>query len=412
MTTALASASGALLASPAPVTAAHEWDVEAASLIFTEFEKVSGTELTLSGRTPLSTDSGLTLGAVLDVLIGASPNGATPSDVPQTFTTPSGFDSYRAGAGEEPLDDTYQDNRLELSAAWDRRYTRTLNGLFGGRVSMEFDYMSIGANTRWGIDNDSRDTLWSVAGAVSHDRIHPVGGIPVPLASMQPQDTPQPRASAAKTKNVLDALFGVSQVLGARTVAQFNYSQTYSDGYHADPYKLVSVVAAGTGRTLDYVYEQRPEKRTVHGVFSGVKHRFDELVLDLGARYTTDDWGVTSTTLDLRVRSTASDRTFWEPHLRWYTQSAADFFRQSITDVAPLRGALSADRRLAAFDAVTLGVKYGENAVEGEAFAVSVEYYHQFGDDSPADAVGVQRGLDLFPETRAILVLVTNSFVW
>ncbi len=67
---------------------AEPWEVEAASLIWTEFEKVSGTEVVLNGRTPLSPDSGLTLGAVIDVLVGASPNGATPCDEPQTFTTP------------------------------------------------------------------------------------------------------------------------------------------------------------------------------------------------------------------------------------------------------------------------------------------------------------------------------------
>ncbi len=77
-----------------------------------------------------------------------------------------------------------------------------------------------------------------------------------------------------------------------------------------------------------------------------------------------------------------------------------------------MRGDLSADRRLADFDAVTLGIKYGESGVEGERFSVSLEYYRQFGNESPADAVGVQRSLDLFPETQAILLQLTNSFTW
>ncbi|MDH3712350.1 MAG: DUF3570 domain-containing protein, partial [Gammaproteobacteria bacterium] len=207
-------------------------------------------------------------------------------------------------------------------------------------------------------------------------------------------------------------LLGVSQVFGTRTIAQFNYSQTIGDGYHTDPYKLVSVVAADTGSTLDYVYEQRPDMRTVHGFFSRFKHRFDYGVLDIGARYTEDDWGVESGTLDIRLRKTRADNVFWEPHLRWYSQSAADFFRHSITDTETLDGDLSADRRLADFDAVTLGLRYGRNDSDGEAFSMSFAYYQQFGDGSPDDAVGVQRGLDLFPETRAILVQLTNTFFW
>ena len=78
-----------------------------------------------------------------------------------------GIGSYRIEARDEPLDDTYQDNRVELSAAWDEAYSRTLDGEYGARISMEFDYMSIGANTRWRIASDSRDTVWSIAGAAS-----------------------------------------------------------------------------------------------------------------------------------------------------------------------------------------------------------------------------------------------------
>lgn len=412
LTRALASASCVLLARSPAVAASEPWDASAGGLVFTEFEKVSGTALVLSGRTPLSPRSGLTLGASIDVLVGATPNGATPSDVPQTFTTPSGFNSYTTAPGDEPLDDTFQDNRLEVSSVLDHRYNRDLAALFGARFSMEFDYMSVGANTRWDIGGGSPDTLWTLAAAASHDRVHPVGGIPIELASMAPADTPQPRRNAAETKNVFDVLVGLSQVLYARTVTQFNYTQTRSDGYNTDPYKLVSVVAADTGSTLDYVYEQRPDRRTVHGLFAGIKHRFTTGILDVGARYTEDDWDITSRTLDLRWRKPGADSSFWEPRLRWYWQSAADFARHSITDAEPLRGDLSADRRLAEFDAVTLGVRYGRQDFDGKGFSVTVEYYQQFGDGSPEDAVGVQRELDLFPETRAILVYFNNTFAW
>jgi len=408
---ALASASCLLLANASPALASEPWDVEAALLLFTEFEKISGTEAVLSGRTQVSPDAGLTLGTVIDVLVGASPNGATPSNVEQTFTTPSGFDSYQIAAGDEPLDPTFQDNRLELSAAWDQRYSRKTDAVFGAKVSMEFDYMSVGADTRWNIAS-SADTSWSLAAAFTHDRVHPVGGIPVPLASMQPALTPQPRQSAAESKNVFDVLLGVSQVFGARTIAQFNYSQTVGDGYHTDPYKIVSVVAADSGSTLDYVYEQRPDMRTVHALFARLKHRFDYGMLDVGARYTEDDWGVASHTVDLRWRKMRADNAFWEPHLRWYSQSAADFFRHSVTPDETVSGDLSADRRLADFDAVRLGLTYGRNDSDGEAFSVSFSYYQQFGDGSPNDAVGVQRGLDMFPQTSAILVQLTNTFFW
>jgi len=55
---------------------------------------------------------------------GASPNGATPSDQVQTFTSPSGKGSMDAEAGKQLLDDTFKDTRIavyQLSAPIDRK---------------------------------------------------------------------------------------------------------------------------------------------------------------------------------------------------------------------------------------------------------------------------------------------------
>ncbi len=411
----LASASAALLGLPAAAAPAP-WKVSTGTLVFTEFEQVSGTELALRGTTPLTEESDLTLGAVLDVLVGASPNGATPSNVAQTFTTPSGFDSYRASANEVPLDGTFQDNRLELSGSLAQRYARTARASYGAKASLEFDYMSVGVDTRWQFDNEARDTAWSAGAAVSHDRIHPVGGIPRELASMAPPDTPQPRRNAALTKNVFDLLFGVSRVLSRRTVGQLNYSQTFSDGYHADPYKIVSVVDAASGATVDYLHEARPGERTVRALAAQVKHRLPEAVADVSYRVTRDDWDVRTHTLDLRYRVLRAAGEYWEPHVRLYQQSAARFYRHSITDAEAPSGSLSADRRLAAFDALTLGASYGRAPGPGEsargAFRLSLEYYQQFGERRPDDAVGVQRGLDLLPDNYALLFRYSSDFDW
>ena len=40
-----------------------------------------------------------------------------------------------------------------------------------------------------------------------------------------------------------------------------------------------------------------------------------------------DDWGVTSQTLDARYHWNFSPNSYLEPHVRYYTQSAADFYR-------------------------------------------------------------------------------------
>ena len=83
------------------------------------------------------------------------------------------------------------------------------------------------------------------------------------------------RQGDSDSKTLTDVLLGVTQVINKRTIMQFNYSLSSSSGYLTDPYKLLSVIDATTGKTaVDvsgapiYVYEQRPDSRTKHA-FSG-----------------------------------------------------------------------------------------------------------------------------------------------
>jgi hypothetical protein len=85
----------------------------------------------------------------------------------------------------------------------------------------------------------------------------------------------------------------------------------------------------------------------------------DGKVLDLSYRYMTDDWEIDSHTVDLRFRWPLGDRSYVEPHIRYYSQSEAEFYRSSLIDGEALPEYASADYRLGNFDAVTVGAKYG-----------------------------------------------------
>jgi len=63
-------------------------------------------------------DRSLTLGLTVDGLTGATPNGAITQNVPQTFTQPSGNGTFTTPAGELPIDDTFRDTRVSLTASW------------------------------------------------------------------------------------------------------------------------------------------------------------------------------------------------------------------------------------------------------------------------------------------------------
>ena len=81
-----------------------------------------------------------------------------------------------------------------------------------------------------------------------------------------------------------------------------------------------------------YLYEKRPDSRTKQSLFAEWRYAFDRDSFALNFRFMDDDWGVQSQTAEARYRWNINDRSYLEPHLRWYTQSAADFYRTVLFD--------------------------------------------------------------------------------
>jgi hypothetical protein len=183
-----------------------------------------------------------------------------------------------------------------------------------------------------------------------------------------------------------------------------------------DPYKLLSVVDPVTGDPspgpagLDlYRFESRPDQRTKQSVFAQVRHQFRRDILDASYRFMTDDWGIRSHTLDLRYRFRRPSY-YVEPHVRLYTQSAADFYNTVLFSGDPIPDHASADYRLGELNGVTLGLKYGHPFGDGKEWGVRAELYRQFGRAPPQFEVGALGSFDLFPTVNALIVQGSVGF--
>jgi len=417
----LAAATCSLLGSAVPgasiaAEAEKRWQFDAAVLYYGESAgRVTDYSLNAWARRLFTRGRALALRLGIDSLTGASPSGAVPASTPQTFTTPSGNSSYTTPAGETPLDDSFLDTRYALSADWEQPLSRSLRATFGGSFSNEYDYMHAGANATLARDFNQRNTTLSAGLSFAADTINPVGGAPIPFAPMLPPGSSGNKAGD-ESKTVADLLVGVTQVLGPRTLAQINYSLSRSTGYLNDPYKLISVVDPVTGDptpgpdSLDlYLFESRPDARTKHSLFVEVRRHLGRDIVDGAYRFMTDDWGIQSHTLDFHYRWKQKGG-YLQPHLRYYTQSAADFYVVNLFDGDPLPAYATADYRLGEFDAYTLGLKYGRPAGDGKEWAVRVEYYEQSGRAPPGSGVGSLADFDLYPGLDAVIVQVGYSF--
>ncbi len=413
---ALAAAAGALLGTPA--ARGGSWKLDSQVLYYSETDRVTAIEPVISARWERGDGQTLGLKLTVDSLTGASASGAMPSTRPQTYTTPSGHGIYTVGAGKTPLDPSFLDTRWALDAAWETPLGQLWRATFGAHASIEYDYDSASLSAALARDFNQRNTTLSIGVSAGYDQIHPVGGVPRPLASMSPEvpddQAPLNRLGDAETKSVGDLLLGLTQVIDRRSLLQINYSLGMSDGYLTDPYKLVSIVegasGADSGEPVDQLYESRPDRRTKQSLYLAYKREVrSQDVLDAVYRYLWDDWQVRSQTLELRYRRDLGRPGYLQPHVRYYTQSAADFYARFLEAGAPLPSHASADYRLGELTDWTFGLKYGKPLAHEREWNLKLELYRQ-SVSAPRAPPGAFAGLELFPSVEAVMVQVGCDF--
>jgi len=419
--TSLAAATAALLGqSAATDVVAQEllpWEYDTAVLYYGESDsRVKDFSVNVLAKKEVKEESFLNLRLALDTLTGASPSGAAPANTVQTFTSPSGNSSYVIAPGQQPLDPSFLDTRVAVSANYAWPVSRMTQLDLGVSLSDEYDYTHTGVNMKLARDFNERNTTMTFGVAFASDTIDAVGGAPVGLSDMTGTSIPK---LGSQSKDVTDLLLGVTQVLNRKTIVQFNYSLSQSDGYLNDPYKILSVVdpvlgdpvVAPVGYKADYLYlyEKRPDTREKQGFYGLLKRDVGGDVFDISYRYMTDDWDVDSHTIDMHYKWNFDGGSYFQPHLRFYSQPAAGFYNTVLFDGAPLPMFATADYRLSEFDAITIGVKYGKPTRNGE-MSGRLEFYQQSGNASPGSSVGSLQNFDLNPELNAVIAQFSYQF--
>ena len=220
------------------------------------------------------------------------------------------------------------DRRTELSIG-SRYYLE--NASFGGNIgySEEDDYRAIyfGFNTEKHYNNDL--TTVSAGLSYSSDKVFPTDAA---LFNRVEEDDKQS-----------SSLFvSVSQIINQVSSFQSALSFTEQSGFLSDPYKL-----------RDF----RPDDKTQIAWSNSYRRFFvsANAALHVNYRYYHDDFGISSHTSDLSWHQNLG-RTFQiVPTLRYYNQSAAEFFTNVDDFLNPISEYQSSDYRLSAFGAVSGG---------------------------------------------------------
>jgi hypothetical protein len=145
------------------------------------------------------------------------------------------------------------------------------------------------------------------------------------------------------TRETYDYLIGITQVLSAEAAVESTLTWSDGRGYYSDPYKLL---------------DTRPDHRRILAWLTRY-HRYLPQVgatLQVAYRYLDDSFGDRSHMLEASwVQALPAGFTL-TPTIRYFSQGAARFYHDPPFPQGAVPGGLyTADERLSAFGAITLG---------------------------------------------------------
>jgi len=261
------------------------------------------------------------------------------------------------------------------SGIWDRRAELSVgsryyleNGSFAGKIgySEENDYSAVyfGLNGEKSYNNDL--TTVSVGLSYSSDEIFPTDAA---LFNRVIEDDKQSTSVS----------FSVSQIINQVSSFQSALSITEQSGFLSDPYKLRDI---------------RPDNKTQIAWSNSYRKFFvsTNAALHVNYRYYHDDFGINSHTSDLSWHQNLGRTLQLVPTLRYYNQSAADFFTNVDNFLNPISEYQSSDYRLSTFGAVSGSLSVIADMGSWTATLTAERYladdkYSAFGVSQPSTAL-------------------------
>jgi hypothetical protein len=223
------------------------------------------------------------------------------------------------------------------------------------KFSTESDYRSIYGGARIEADVAQKNATVATGGGVSRDSMDAAGaqGALGGIMLRCPGDTSASSKGCHLT--TFSGFASVSQIVSRNAIVSATYDLAYLDGYQSNPYR--SVVTPG-----GFVQEQHPFKRLRQAIAVSARLYLPKTETTLiGAyRFYHDDWKINAHTPELRIVQQVGATADASVRFRYYTQSAAFFWRARYPDptVMPLPY-YTDDPKMSAFDGQLLEAKLG-----------------------------------------------------
>jgi hypothetical protein len=239
-----------------------------------------------------------------------------------------------AGADGDPI--------VNLSGASGIRDSRRELSVSG---SYYFDNATVTANTGYSVEDDYRSRYYGLSGQTSFNQelTTLAAGLSYASDEIFPTDAEFFNRVVKESKFSTSAFVSISQIIDQTSTYQAAFSVSEQSGFLSDPYKLRDV---------------RPEHRTQLAVSNSYRRFFisADAALHINYRYYHDDFGISSHTLDSAWYQNLGNSLQLIPHLRYYSQSAAEFYSNVDNFALPVTDLQSSDYRLSGYGAISGGI--------------------------------------------------------
>ncbi|MFM2170655.1 MAG: hypothetical protein RI957_884 [Verrucomicrobiota bacterium] len=311
----------------------------------------------LRGVLDIDTETSFRFQYLRDAISGSSPTGALPGGL-QPFL--ANIEDVRYGI-LGAISRQFGDHRVELEVS----------------RSEEEDYLSYGYAISDTWELNQKNTLIRYGLNFLDDDVRVIG------------------IHDQKKKNY-DLFLGLTQLVDKNTTVSANLTLGYSDGYLNDQYKAIQrtdtlILPDDTRIPVVNMYaENRPATRLREVLQIQATHYVESVrgAIDTVFRFSHDDYGVLSQTLQLEWRQAVGDSWQITPFIRYYHQNAADFFTNSLDDI-PVENPsdypdgsgpnYSSDYRLSSFEAISGGLKVRYQFNDYSAATFAYENYQMNG---------------------------------
>ncbi len=308
-----------ILTIPARAGAIETGEVGVTVLAYKERGLMKVTEPVAWGRVQVGDGWEVRASVAVDIVTGASP---------ELVTNVSG----------RPVQTITGASVTDRRTLWDVKVSKrvgewTLGASRG--VSTEEDYRSRAFGVEAKLDLNDRNTTLTAGYGQSADRV-------------RSSDDP----TLDEPRDTREYLVGLTQVVSPVAVVQSTLQWSCGKGWYDDPYKH-TLTFYPAGGVPAFAFDTRPSSRNSLAWITRYRHHVASYqgTFQADYRFYRDDWGVRAHTLELAWSQTLGEAWTLRPAIRYYTQSAADFYSPVVPRPAP--AILSSDQRLAAFGGIT-----------------------------------------------------------